>query len=671
MLKRAVYEQVTCDRRSRVESGIATECSACDRHGLKCTFTWTPKRKPAQQQRTAAKNDNPYGIPGLTRATLHACVLAYMRYAAPCMPILDIGALVLRVEEMQDDAQDVLVLATACMGACLLATPAVISAEEKFKLQSVMEKRFRELLLDARLASQKESLDDRLLMLEATYVMSDLLTAHRPPEDPLLLDALSSDAIIKLAREAGLHREPIRDPVTNIPHDALTGQPLTEAQVRRMSRVFWSCFLQDTFRSFGRRSSPMIGEDSYDTELPAWMLNPENDFDAPKHIHLQKQQLRRPPQQQGKASSTAAFDSTHLQFMLRLAFIVRTISIKFVTPKAQGRGVAAVDVARAKTSFCAWRNELPFETTWEVVTATLHSRNDNEAVTLEEEEEEEVARRKSIKALFLECLVHRQIIGTWSALCEYGPQQGQEGAAPSLDELVLASFFRMSKISSEAARWGLLRAQRGVLMDLSATFAIWGCALLQHMPHLAVLPSQLVYLGPLALEGILVITAEDVLQRVAMLAEAVATCDSSSDAHEISTRLREFLAETRTILQQKQTSLEAGPMGAAAAPCPISRDAHETMKGMQRHLRQYTTSYGTKNSTAATTYYCFSVPERDIENDPWLMYVASAQQQLAMHKSGGGGGESSPSPEEELLAVAQGPDPQRWAMEAWNGMVML
>lgn len=608
---------MTCDRRIRLERGEA-ECSACDRHGLKCTFTWNPKRR--------SKNPIPYQIAGLTRTTLHACVVAYMRYAAPCMPVLDIGALVARVDEERD--ADLVVLATACMGAGLLE-PAVMGAEDKFKLQYAMEKRFRELLLTK---APAESLDEKADVIEATYVMSDLITSQvSRPDDPLFLDALSYEVIARLVFEAGMHREPV---LVNGRLQDCAGRSVSAGQARRMSRIFWSCFIQDTFRAFGRRRNALIRDEDYDTELPVWMLSPENDFDAPAHL--------------AQRSSTAAFDSTQLQFMLRLAFVVRTISIKFVTPQAQGRGVAVADVQRATTTFRAWRDELPAEVVWEAVMA---------AGTIDE-----VTRRKGIKGLFLECLFLRQVIGTWSALCEYGLRQGEELPTPSpstsMDELVLASFFRIAKLDVEAARLGLLRAQRGVLMDLAATYAIWGCALVQHMPDLAILPSQLLPLGPLALETTLVVTADNVLVRVAQLIDAVSTCDSSRDSGEIASRLRSFLAETHERHAQFQAQFQAGPQQQQQQQ--TSRDIHETIKGMQRQLRQYIVP--SQPSRFGPTDTCFSVPERDTE--PWQAFV-EAQALLSSSSS-------SPSNDEALgaLSVAEAPNAQRWATAAWNGSLL-
>lgn len=378
----------------------------------------------------------------------------------------------------------------------------------------------------------------------------------------------------------------------------------------------------------------MIRESDYDWELPQWMLHPESHYDAPVHLV--------PPE---ALSTMASFDAAHLESFLRLAFLVRTISIKFVTPEAQGRGVRPTDVERALHAFEQWRHRLPSVITWESAVQHPSSHDD-------------VSQRNSIKALFLESLFLRQIAGTWSALHEYGVRADEcHCHAPSsrgrLDELVTAALFRIAKLHTEAAAQGLLRAHR-VLLDLSATYALFGCALLRHMPlggHVHV-PSD-AKLGPFAVAAGAMLTAEDMACLVQQLIDAARTCDSSQYVGEVVTKLQRFLANAHRV-HRPLSSSDSSPFSStsspsspfSSSPVPSTSTIYGTFKATQTQMMQWIDDVKVAGGDGGMQ--CQLSPLSNQKHTTWQASLSALNDEL---------------PGDVLF---MGPDARVWASDLWN-----
>lgn len=381
----------------------------------------------------------------------------------------------------------------------------------------------------------------------------------------------------------------------------------------------------------------MIRESDYDWELPQWMLHPESHYDAPVHL-VPREAL----------STMASFDAAHLESFLRLAFLVRTISIKFVTPEAQGRGVRPTEVERALYAFEQWRHQLPSIITWEsaVQHPPLH---------------DDVCQRNSIKALFLESLFLRQIAGTWSALHEYGVRADEchcHCHAPSsrgrLDELMTAALFRIAKLHTEAAARRLLRAHR-VLLDLSATYALFGCALLRHMPpggHVHV-PSD-AKLGPFAVAAGDMLTAEDMARLVQQLIDAARTCDSSQYVGEVVTKLQRFLAEARSV-HRPLSSSDSAPFSSTssstsspfpASPVPSTSTIYGTFKATQTQMMQWIDDV--KVAAGDGGVQCHLPPLPPQKHTTWQASLRALNDELPGN------------------VLFMGPDARVWASDLWN-----
>ncbi|MCO5553701.1 hypothetical protein L7F22_007227 [Adiantum nelumboides] len=678
-------------------------CSVCTAHGLRCTFTSVTKRrrgrriveiqrgqleglpgsgkdeahggddddfdegalkrgerrKPSDTTRGAIEGPSPvagssrgggislqpaskglFQVSGLTRALLDACVMAYFRYSAPCMPILHVDSFQARyaaffaiyegnynmsvpnVEhpsygDQLQPISEILLLAVACIGAGLLEPPiAEVGSSAKFQLQERIALRFQEHLRHDGWGDDYSS--ERTDVIEAVYIMSDPQLAildedepfagwdvpadyrdkfKRSPRDPLRLSPTSHEAVVRLMFKLGINRRPKRrkdcPPGDDRVWEALDGSYVSEREVFRRVRIFWSAFCQDTFRSFGQRRSPLINDDDYDQDLPRWLPRNDGDFNAYFFADATREKTGQhgddlaafstefspfTPSRFASADPSPAswgiqvprfsrFDAYQLETMLRMAFIVRAVSIRFVSPRSQGRGVLTSDVERAVFSFKAWRAQLPSEVTWEVQSAPLFvtKRMGKHASS------NMVAMRNSLKTLFLESLYLGQVLGTWAAVDDFGlridvdvteaahmfaiklgmntsgtstipgaprrsqmaPEDVRRKVRAQLDELVAASFFRIAKVHKEAAELGLLRANRSVLMNVASAYCVWGCGLASHllkasggglqssMPSPSTSSS-----GPTEINGPS-LTAADVLSKAEDLIVAVASCDSA------------------------------------------------------------------------------------------------------------------------------------------------
>lgn len=249
------------------------------------------KEKPSH-----AKGRGLFQVAGLTKALLDACVVAYFRYAAPCMPILHVDTFQARysaffaiyegnfqaqmpnVEQPSfgdhlEPVSEILLLAVACIGAGLLEAPiAEAGSSAKFQLQERIAVRFQEHLRHDGWGDGRGI--ERMDVIEAVYIMSDPQLAildedepfagwdapadykdkfRRSPRDPLRLSPTSHEAVVRLMFKLGINRRPKRrkdcPPGDDRVWEALDGSYVTEREVFRRVRIFWSSFCQDTFVS--------------------------------------------------------------------------------------------------------------------------------------------------------------------------------------------------------------------------------------------------------------------------------------------------------------------------------------------------------------------------------------------------------------------------------------
>lgn len=217
-----------------MEKGEAT-CSACARFAIACTFT---RRQQRVTRSDKSGIETPFGVRGLSLSLVDLCVHAYLRFMAPCVPIIDISSLMSRTIQYETD---VLVLAMAAMGAPLLDATA---GPSRFALQLAMERRFTEMLSERPLTAR--TIEEQADVIEATFILSDLKRSARQEEGPLRMGSSSFEFITRLVLETHMNREPLD--VDGQRFDSSTGVALSATQVQRRSRIFWFALMQDSFR---------------------------------------------------------------------------------------------------------------------------------------------------------------------------------------------------------------------------------------------------------------------------------------------------------------------------------------------------------------------------------------------------------------------------------------
>jgi hypothetical protein len=521
------------------------------------------------------------GVRGLSRPLLDACIKSYFKYSAPCTPILHAEVYAARYalffaqydknkgvgpfwERPKEDAQsmdrplsELLLLSVGCIGAALLEPPiADFDSKAKFRLQDRLALKFQEAINkhDLLLRLQHEGTD----VVEACYIMSDpMLTVlgddlpsrtsidwdairqmDKSQRDPLRLRPASHEGIIRLIMKMGLNQNP--KPRKDVPpgDDRLwdcDGIYINEREVFRRSRIFWSIFMQDTFRAMGERRNVLIGNDDYDMDLPRFIPDGDGWFTAHfwhRTTDNEKQIVDEPHKdiRRLKASKFAKFDAFQFEVMLRLNFIIRTVSVKFVSPRSRSKGVLVSDVERAVSALTAWYQQLPHEVTWEcqsepLLNALYAGRKGSSNAT---------AMRNSLRALFAECLYHANVLAVWGSVDTFGtrsdidiletvallsgrlklddnggqlidnssikgeitrpnasdfdysaaplhtqkaPEEIRRAVKQLLDHLTVRSFLRIPKLAKEAARLGLVRSHRGLFLSQFSLYAVWGCGL--------------------------------------------------------------------------------------------------------------------------------------------------------------------------------------------------
>lgn len=357
----------------------------------------------------------------------------------------------------------------------------------------------------------------------------------------------------------------------------------------------------------GMRSSLLIGDDDYDLDLPRiiprgdgfytallfYDSQREHDNDplphySPYNEPLDKDSLGPDPRPAAiylQPARFARFDALQLEVMLRLAFIIRTVSIRFVSQRAQGRGVLISDVERATASLNAWSDQLPDDVRWEAQSPPLlNGRKEGDSST-----SQSVALRNSIKTLFIETLFCGNVLTVWSSVKDFGvrfevdlteavhlfaqrlgledqkvginlkkekpnvpfgeesteteateesKEQRKQMALRKLDALAIKSFLRMAHIASEAGKADILRASRSVFLNVSSACIVWGCEFAQRTVREPI-PDVQINIPPNH------DFASYILASVEQLITAVSTIDSYESINDVVGQLTVFLRIAR------------------------------------------------------------------------------------------------------------------------------
>lgn len=650
---------------------------------------------------TSSSTSGLLGVRGMTRALLDACAKSYFKYAAPCMPILHAEIFAARYAlffsvleknksippfwmEPQENANtmdrplsELLLLAVGCIGAALLEPPiADFHSKAKFRLQDRLALQFQERLSkdDLLLRLQHEGTD----VIEACYIMSDptltilgddwpsrstiewetVSQLDRSQRDPLRLRPASHEGIVRLIFKMGINRRPrLRKdcpPGDNRLYESL-GAHVTELETLRRLRIFWASFIQDSFRSMGERRNMLIGDDDYDLDLPRFVPRQDGFFTAllfyKSKRNKQDMEDLRQPSEVGTFDSPASvhmqparfarFDAIQFEVMLRLAFIVRTVSIKFVSPRSQGRGVLMSDVERAVSALSAWYQQLPNEVTWEVQSEPLLS-------ALQEGKSgssNATAMRNSLKALFVEVLYHTNVLAVWASVDSFGtradvdindtvtlftsrmrlgdeeqsryspssasnpstgpspsssdaymgaprpsqkaPEELRKAVKRKLDNLTSRSFLRVSKVAREAARVGLLRACRLVYVSGFSSFAVWGCGLARKMAAngekaLGEGERELLVDAPPGYNQ-----TEYIFKCVENLAHAIGVIDSFEGAAERVAQIKDLLQKSRESVKASQSNSSPGLAGASSTSVKVDEEDSDSNSPVDEPFRYF------------------------------------------------------------------------------------
>lgn len=663
----------------------------------------------ARKEEDSLSRQGLFGVRGLTRALLDASVRAYFKYASPCQPILHVEVFSARYtlffnlfEEYQglppnsvlpEPGSDnrplsvLLILAVGCVGAALLEPPiAEKGSRAKFRLQDRMALRFREVLQEVDLLTRLryEGTD----VIEACYIMSDpslkilgdddpsnsslhaidwekvmrTPLASQALHDPLRVSPSSAEAVVRLIFKLSINRQP-RPRKDCPPGDKRTwisssGAFIGEREVFRRIRIFWSAFMQDSFRSLGIRTPLQIGDDDYDLDLPRIVPRTDGFFTAlifQKHQPAASAEDKRSPldgyspyNQPRDDSGVGAdpepaafhtqparfvrFDALHLEVMLRLAFIIRSVSIRFVSQRSQGRGVLYSDIERAVASLQAWWNQLPADVTWGLQSyPLLRAKNDGTSI---DEKKFAIPLRNSIKALFLETLYHANVLAICGAVRDYGirfevdlteavhllaaqigimgsnnempvtqergrttldmlqqtadaenkngkesAEERKQVAKAKLDQLILKSFIRASFLARQAGDIGIVRASRSVFLNVFSAFAAYGC---EFAKAAASMKSET---APFPLKPGQS-PSDFVFARVQDYLYAMDTIDSYENISDMTNQLRTVLEESRKVCDKirgrhdaaggksgssdKDTPQSQGPAGSSESPAGTS-----------------------------------------------------------------------------------------------------
>ncbi|PWN46147.1 hypothetical protein IE81DRAFT_363562 [Ceraceosorus guamensis] len=619
-----------------------------------------------------------FSIPGLTRPLLDTCIMAFFKFTTPTVALLHADVFAARytkffelfnpggpakVHTSQMDPAlaklppltELLILAVGCAGSGLLQAPVTRdNPRAKFKLQQRLSQRCSEIL---RHVSWTQRLrEEGADLVEAVYVLvdptfplvDDQYEEDRGPAssllgvspDPLRVQPTSHEALVRLTFSLSIHRRPKAEP--GAPPDGLrwrtgTGELIDDREMFRKAflrgsvwmadaltarpirtgrvRIWWNVYMQDAFRSFGARRTPLIDADAYDQDLPRWAPRRDGDFSTSFGMDPREQPQRNVFSPQAPAPVPGAgsagdpnpasagpqpprfsrFDALWLESVLRLCFITRTVGSRSVSPRAQGRGVLSSDMEHAIVSLSAWQAQLPTELHWETQAGEGWEEGQPPPSL------SSIEFRNSLKAAFLEVLAHGQVLGCWAAVKDYGlrteadvldaagmlaarlnigdnvsplpcedtasadPQVRrsasvrvgiaqpnvaatvpmsslvEQGPAPPevegrvrsrLEGLATASFLRMSKVASQAAAVGILRASRTVLRDVTCSYAMWGCGLAADIMKGTEAPR----IGPAVL-------LEEVILATAKLVDAVSRVDSVQDTPAMTRGLENMLSK--------------------------------------------------------------------------------------------------------------------------------
>lgn len=335
---------------------------------------------------------------------------------------------------------EILILAVGCIGASLLEPPvADYDNKSKFRLQDRIALKFKKRLEgDLMRRLEHEETD----VVEACYIMScpflsgigNIPFVLPGQSNPLQIRPASPEGITRLIYSLGINRRPKlrRDcpPGDNRIWSTSNGRNITEMEMFRRMRIFWTCSVQNAFRSMGDRSSPVMADDEYDWDLPRFVPRQDGSYDSLIFCERESDAGSFTRINYGErkkdivclqANHFEDLDIIQVQVMLRLAFVVRTVSMKLVSTKSQGRSVLVTDVKRAVSALTSWYKQLPIKVTWEAQIKELQKARDttNGSVSNSGKVSSSLMRN-ALKAFFVETLYHANVFNVWTSIDSFG-----------------------------------------------------------------------------------------------------------------------------------------------------------------------------------------------------------------------------------------------------------
>jgi hypothetical protein len=532
--------------------------------------TSTPASTSASSIDISMTHSDLFNVAGLTRTLLEACIRAYFDDVQPCRPVLhpedffkSYEAFWQPLEHLKMDVtacHSILIVAVACLGAGQLSAPISESGSlAKFNLRDRLHTRYQE-MIDSTDWSYWYRRKDACDIVEAAYIMSEFSVGSLDEEQealgvdemlgrstqstcggpiwrisaPRVIDGVRSVPVprntsifninpcshqfaVQLALRLGVNRRckrrldcPQGDERTLIDVNQIS---ITPKENFRRIRVFWSLFMMDTFRSFSKRLSPLIGDDDYDQDLPRWTKRPEakavisNSNTDGKGL-LKDYSLYQPSSVEASDPKPGTltmqptrfikFDGLLIENMLRLVFLIRSLSLHFVSIRSQSKGIWTRDIIRAIKALRSWKKQKPQEISWDTHSQDLLHNSLRSKSTFQN-------HRNAKRTLVHEFLYHSLIMGIWASVEDFGIRTGSlqpteaaslllerfdleskvvnlldqasqsEEVKHQLHEFINESFIRMAKVVKEAGQLGFLRCSRSQMMGVTAAYALYGC----------------------------------------------------------------------------------------------------------------------------------------------------------------------------------------------------
>lgn len=434
---------------------------------------------------TSVKSTGLFGVHGLTRHLLDACLQAYFLWLGPTTNCIRGDEFTERYKAFFDiyngatppsvrPASEAYLLAFAATGAGLLESNVPSIEGGKFALQDRLVKAFLIRLHEKKWSQRSD--EDTLEMLQACYSLSFLACedgSYNTDDLVTSLDAtpLSDGTLASMALKLKLNRCPRLEP--RAPKDGnqwRTGRgeklvSTTEAMARK--RTFLMLYYNDGYRSIAVRRPLTLTNDCHDFRPSDYGVPP---YDPGFHPYTLL-----PPQSHDAQESAQRFAKALHAGAYRLGDIVRRRGPVFVSLRSQSLGVPTREAAQTISELTAYYAERPDE---------LHL----ESQWPKDWRRGQIARPTGytmshlIRSLFFEVLYHGQIMATLTALEDFG--QDEDGTRSTfeatqllsrLTSLAWKSLRIVADLCRKAGSLGVLRAHPVVSRHLSAGYAMWAC----------------------------------------------------------------------------------------------------------------------------------------------------------------------------------------------------